>query len=186
MCCCSVVSDFLQSHGLQPTRLLCPLGFSRQEYWSGQPSSSPGDLPDPGIEPGSPTLQMDSLPAELPGKPPFNLNYLLKALSSSIITLGVRTSIYRFGGGQGTQFSLQCREYFSGGLLGKAWASTSRRKEKESVLNRGKRWALNKSHQRCQLTLEGAQKLGKLFQNCAKLMSFYYHVKELLGVDRPY
>ena len=51
-----------------PTRLLCPWGFSRQEYWSGQPIPSPGDLPDPGIELGSLTLQADSLPAELPGK----------------------------------------------------------------------------------------------------------------------
>ena len=40
-----------------------------QEYWSGQPVSSPADLPDPGIEPGSPALQVDSLPTELPGKP---------------------------------------------------------------------------------------------------------------------
>ena len=38
--------------------------FSRPEYWSG---SSPGDLPNPGIEPRSPSLQADSLPAELPG-----------------------------------------------------------------------------------------------------------------------
>ena len=45
------------------------VGFSRQEYWSGLPFSSPGDLPDPGIEPGSPALQADSLPTELPGKP---------------------------------------------------------------------------------------------------------------------
>ena len=40
-----------------------------QEHWSGFPIPSPGDLPNPGIEPGSPTLQADSLPAELPGKP---------------------------------------------------------------------------------------------------------------------
>ena len=39
-----------------------------QEYWSGEPNSSPGDLPDWGIKLGSPTLQADSLPAELPGK----------------------------------------------------------------------------------------------------------------------
>ena len=39
-----------------------------QEYWSGEPIPSPGDLPDPGIELGSPALQVDSLPAELPGK----------------------------------------------------------------------------------------------------------------------
>ena len=45
--------------------------FSRQEYWSGLPFPSPGDLPDPGIEPGSPALQADTLPSEAPGKPFF-------------------------------------------------------------------------------------------------------------------
>ena len=44
------------------------MGFSRQECWSGFPFPSPGDLPDPGIEPGSPTLQADALPSEPPGK----------------------------------------------------------------------------------------------------------------------
>ena len=43
--------------------------FSRQEYWSGLPFPSPGDLPDPGMEPRSPTLQADALPSEPPGKP---------------------------------------------------------------------------------------------------------------------
>ena len=43
--------------------------FSRPEYWSGKPFPSPGDLPNQGIEPRSPTLQADSLPAEPPGKP---------------------------------------------------------------------------------------------------------------------
>ena len=43
------------------------MGFSRQEYWSGLPFLSPGDLPDPGIEPGSPALQTDSLLYELQG-----------------------------------------------------------------------------------------------------------------------
>ena len=43
--------------------------FSRQEYWSGLPFPSPEDLPDPGIEPGSPALQADALPCELLGKP---------------------------------------------------------------------------------------------------------------------
>ena len=42
--------------------------FSRQEYWSGLPFPSPGDLSDLGIEPWSPTLQADTLPSELPGK----------------------------------------------------------------------------------------------------------------------
>ena len=45
------------------------LGFSGQEYWSGLPVSSPGDLPDPEIKPGSPALQADYLPSEPPGKP---------------------------------------------------------------------------------------------------------------------
>ena len=44
------------------------MGFSRQDYWSGLPFPSPGDLPDPGIESRSPALQADSLPTELPGK----------------------------------------------------------------------------------------------------------------------
>ena len=42
--------------------------FSRQEYWSGLPFPSPGDLPDPGLEPGFPTLQADTLPSKPPGK----------------------------------------------------------------------------------------------------------------------
>ena len=45
------------------------VGFSRQEYWSGLPFPSPGDLPDPGIEPGSPALQADALTSEPPVKP---------------------------------------------------------------------------------------------------------------------
>ena len=71
---CAVLSHF--SH----VRILAPLwnvdhqaplsmGFSRQEYWTGLPSPSPEDLPDPGIECWSPALQVDSLPTELEGKP---------------------------------------------------------------------------------------------------------------------
>ena len=44
--------------------------FSRQEYWSGLPFPSPGDLPNPGIEPGSPALKAEALPSESPGKHP--------------------------------------------------------------------------------------------------------------------
>ena len=40
----------------------------RQDYWSGLPFPSPGDLPNPGIEPGSPALQAVSLPTEPPGE----------------------------------------------------------------------------------------------------------------------
>ena len=43
--------------------------FSRQQYWSGVPFPSPGDLPDPGIEPRSPALRADTLPSEPPGNP---------------------------------------------------------------------------------------------------------------------
>ena len=43
------------------------MGFSRQEYWSGLPFPSPGDLPNPGIEPRSPALQVDALTSEPPG-----------------------------------------------------------------------------------------------------------------------
>ena len=44
------------------------MGFSRQEYWSGVPFPSPGDLPDPEIKPGYSALQADALPSEPPGK----------------------------------------------------------------------------------------------------------------------
>ena len=44
------------------------MGFSRQEYWSGLSFPSPGDLPDPGIEPRSPALQADALTSEPPGR----------------------------------------------------------------------------------------------------------------------
>ena len=52
------------------------MGFSRQEYWSGLPLPSPGDLPNPGIKPGSPALQADSLLTKLQGKPKYALTKL--------------------------------------------------------------------------------------------------------------
>ena len=55
------------------------MGFSRQECWSGLPFPSPGDLPDPGIESGSPKLQADTLPSEPPGKPyPLTLEHIFR------------------------------------------------------------------------------------------------------------
>ena len=63
----SVMSDTFQPHGLYQVPL--SMGFSRQEYWSRLPCPSPGDLPNPGIELSSPTLQVDSLPSKPPGKP---------------------------------------------------------------------------------------------------------------------
>ena len=73
LCCAvlshSVVSNSLEHHGLQPARPLYPWGFSRQEYQSGLPCPPPRDLPNPGVKSKYPTLQADSLPAELSGKP---------------------------------------------------------------------------------------------------------------------
>ena len=63
-----------------------------EEYWSGLPYPPPGDLPDPGIQPGSPALQVDSLPTELSGKPIYLSNHLrigeLKQLRSEVDCIG--------------------------------------------------------------------------------------------------
>ena len=67
----------LWPHGLWPARLLCPWGFSRQEYWSALPCPPPGDLPNPGTELRSPTLQVDYLLTEPPGKPPYTLRAVI-------------------------------------------------------------------------------------------------------------
>ena len=66
------------------------MGFSRQECWSGLPFPSPGDLPHPGIEPGSPALQADVLPSEPPGKPEIlegSLIYILVLICIQILEL---------------------------------------------------------------------------------------------------
>ena len=75
-------------------------GFSRQEYWRGLPVPSPGDLPDPGIEPRSPILQAGFLPPEPPAKP---ILILLKTaeMNNPVVVLVkksrsfVRAKIYR-------------------------------------------------------------------------------------------
>ena len=71
------------------------LGFSKQEYWSGLPFPSPGDLPNSGIEPRSPAFQADALPSEPPGKPKEYIkviychpDYLTYILSTSCEMLG--------------------------------------------------------------------------------------------------
>ena len=56
------------------------MGFPRQEYWSGLPFPSPGDLPNPGIEPGSPALQTDALPS----KPDWGLTFWVQILGSPV------------------------------------------------------------------------------------------------------
>ena len=59
--------------------------FSRQEYWSGLPFLSPGDLPNPGIRPWSPVLQGDSLPSEPPGKPSWVLLMHFSLISAQLL-----------------------------------------------------------------------------------------------------
>ena len=67
------VSHTVVSNSVTPWNItrLAPLSmeFSQQEYWSGLPFPSPGDLPNPGIEPASPALQSDPFPTDLLGKP---------------------------------------------------------------------------------------------------------------------
>ena len=70
MCVCVLVAQlFFATPWTVALQASWCMGFPRQEYWSGLPFPSPGDLPHPGIEPGSPALQVDSLPSEPPGKP---------------------------------------------------------------------------------------------------------------------
>ena len=64
----SVVSDSVRPPWTVAHQCPLSMGFSRQEYWSGLPFPSPGDLPDPRIKPGSHALQADSLPSEPSGK----------------------------------------------------------------------------------------------------------------------
>ena len=71
------VSQFFASGALSIGASAPPsMEFSRQGYWNGLPFPSPGDLPDPGIEPGSPALQADTLPSEPPGKPKYCMSPL--------------------------------------------------------------------------------------------------------------
>ena len=62
--CLTLCDPWTVAHQAPPS-----MGLSRQEYWSGVPFPSPGDLPDPGIKPGSPTLQADILTSAPLGKP---------------------------------------------------------------------------------------------------------------------
>ena len=66
------------------------MGFFRQEDWSGLPFPSPGDLPDPEIEPGSSALQADTLPSETPGKPQEYWSGLLCPRSGDLPNPGIK------------------------------------------------------------------------------------------------
>ena len=81
---CSVVSDSVTPWVAHQAPL--PMEFSRQEYWSGFPFPSPGDLPDPGIELGSPALQADSLPSKPPGSPESSPEQF-ESISSLVLSL---------------------------------------------------------------------------------------------------
>ena len=84
---CSVRSDFETPWTIAYQTPLS-MKFSRQEYWSGLPSPSPGDFPSPAIEHGSPSLQADTLPSEPPGEPRFIC--LLKTLMLEMLILEVK------------------------------------------------------------------------------------------------
>ena len=92
----------LESEGAQSCPTLCnpmdcrlpyqaplSMGFSRQEYWSGLPFSSPGDLPNPGIEPGIPALEADALTSEPPGK--LGTSQMSYFLIASSVRVGIST-----------------------------------------------------------------------------------------------
>ena len=68
------------------------MGFPWQEYWVGLPSSSPGDIPNPGIKPRSPSLQADSLPSETPGNPLNDYNTVAKTDSMWTLERGEQLS----------------------------------------------------------------------------------------------
>ena len=89
---CSVVSTLCSS-----TRLHCAWGFSRQEYWNGSSCPSPGDLPNPGIKPWSPTLKEDALPAESL-RSPWILEWVAYPFSRASFWLRSRTEVPRIVG----------------------------------------------------------------------------------------
>ena len=76
---CSVLSPLFATPRMVAHQAPLSMGFSRQEYWRGLSFPSPGDPPDPGIKPGSPALQADSLPSE---PPPAHKPQVLRAWNS--------------------------------------------------------------------------------------------------------
>ena len=75
------------------------MGFSWQEYWSGLPFPPPGDLPDPGIEPGSPAFQADTLTSEPPGKPHDQPRQHIKKQRHYFANIGSSSQGYGFSSG---------------------------------------------------------------------------------------
>ena len=105
MCVCVCIYIYIYTHMLSRVRLFATpwtvayqapqsMEFSRQEYWSGLPFPSPGDLPNLGIEPGSPALQVEALLSEPPGKPLLSTafyNFILRKESKKCL------KIYMYG-----------------------------------------------------------------------------------------
>ena len=108
-----MTSMWLKSQCKNKARLLCPtlcdpmdcsplgssVGFSRQGYWSGLPFPSPGDLPNPGIEPRCPALWADSLLTELWGKhfsffSQYVIKDTIKKRSKTVLIMGNQEAIY--------------------------------------------------------------------------------------------
>ena len=79
------MSDSLQPHELEPRSM----EFSRQEHWRGLPTPSPGVLPNPGIKPGYPALQADSLLSESLGKPNVGLDKYREVLKQEKSVVGL-------------------------------------------------------------------------------------------------
>ena len=82
---CSVVSNSFSTPWTIASQAPLSMKFSRQEYWSGLPFPSPGDLPNPGTEPTSPALQADSLSSEPPEKPNVLSMFIVKIIFVQVI-----------------------------------------------------------------------------------------------------
>ena len=92
------------------------MGFSRQEYWSGLPFPSPGNLPDPGIEPRSPSLYTDALPSEPPGKSCFYVpeaSRQIKTLLSGMSFQEFREYLQQPNHGQSPDLPFSKGKYFT-------------------------------------------------------------------------
>ena len=112
LCCCLVTES---CPTLLQSQAPLSLEFSRQEYWSGLPFPSPGDLPDPGIEPTSPALAGGFFTIWATGKPAVHLSYIqFSFVQYTPITLDRKGSIYLQTGWEGGQGPLRGAETFMG------------------------------------------------------------------------
>ena len=101
----SDVFDCLQLQGPWPAMILYPWKFSRQDYWCGLPCPPPGNLPNPRIEPRSPTLHADSLLSKPPGKPRKRRDMIKRLLCLEVLVYSKLKQEHNvFGGHLGTIF----------------------------------------------------------------------------------